>query len=424
MPSFVALLASGALSNGDVVIMMTQTAAGVGDRVRERRKLAGLTQRKFAERSGISISLIRKVEQGDKPASPAFISAAARALKTGIDDLTDQPFPRNTRDEQLVHSGISDIRRELASYRIEPFGDITPRTVDELANEVATASAYRHGTELGELGRMLPGLLADLRTAWYSTDKVRELERIFALAAEAYAATSQVVYKLGYIDLSSLAVERYEWAAARSGDELMVLAGDYQRAGELIMCADWHAAERLLEGSRSRIEDQLGGGAPGVLSMWGNLHLKSGLAAARAGHRDVADAHLAEAAETAARIGADRNDYQLCFGPTNVDIWRVGLAVEGMDGTEAVKRSKTIRLPAQTPSERAGHHYIDLARGFLLHGDREGALHALQIAKRVAPTQTRYHPQVHETVRQLARDDARSTETIRGFAAWCGLTPF
>jgi hypothetical protein len=276
--------------------------------------------------------------------------------------------------------------------------------------------------KLGELGRMLPGLLADLRIAWYSTDEPLVQERIFALAAEAYAATSQVTYKLGYIDLSSLAVERFEWAASRSGDELLVLAGDYQRAGELIMGAEWAGAERFLEQSRSRIESDLGAGDPAVLAMWGNLHLKSGLAAARAGRRDVADAHLAEASETADRIGMDRNDYQLCFGPTNVDIWRVGLAVEGLDGTEAVKRAKKIALPNTTPRERAGHHYIDLARGFLLHGDREGALNALQIAKRIAPTQTRYHPQVHETVRALARDEARSTETVRGFAAWCGIT--
>ncbi|WP_024804067.1 helix-turn-helix domain-containing protein [Nocardia sp. BMG51109] len=402
---------------------MTQTVDGVGGHVKERRKLAGLTQQQLAQRSNISLSLIRKVEQGDKPASPAFISAAARALNTGIDDLTDQPFPRNTRDEQQVHAGVVGIRRELASYRIEPFGDVPVQPIDKLANEVATASAYRHGVKLGELGHMLPGLLSDLRTAWYSTSgSVRE--RVFGLAAEAYAATSQVVYKLGYIDLSSLAVERYEWAAAQSGDELMVLAGDYQRAGELIMGADWAASERLLESSRSRIEGQLSAGDPAVLSMWGNLHLKSGLAAARAGRRDVADAHLVEAAETAQRIGEDRNDYQLCFGPTNVDIWRVGLAVEGMDGTEAVKRAQSIKLPRQTPKERAGHHYIDLARGFLLHGDREGALHSLHIAKRIVPTQTRYHPQVHETVRQLARDEIRSTETIRGFAAWCGITPF
>jgi hypothetical protein len=141
----------------------------------------------------------------------------------------------------------------------------------------------------------------------------------YSLSVWPYATAGQVAYKLGYSDLASLTVERYEWAAAQSGDELSVLVGDYQRAGELIATADWNAALPFLEKSRSRIEPQLGKANPVVLSVWGNLHLKSGLAAARDGKRDLADTHLAEAQETAQRIGADRDDYRLCFGPTNVN---------------------------------------------------------------------------------------------------------
>ncbi|WP_058854699.1 helix-turn-helix domain-containing protein [Nocardia jinanensis] len=392
---------------------------GVGARVAEERKLAGWTQARLASTANVSTSLVKAVEQGRAPASPAFISACGRALKVGVTALLEQPYPRTTRDEQLVHAGIPDIRRELAVYRIPP-EDIPPRTLHELTGDVARASKMRHMVNLGELGELLPSLLHDLRVAWYSSSGTDQ-ERIFGLLAETYAATSQAVYKLGYIDLASLAVDRYEWAAARSGDKLAVLAGDYQRAGEMIGVADWAGAERFLEESRKTIEPKIGKGDPATLAMWGNLHLKSGLAAARAGRRDTADAHLAEATETAARIGADRDDYRLCFGPTNVQIWSVGLAVEMLDGTEAVKRSVRVKLSAGTPRERAGHHYIDLARGFLLHGDRDGALSALQSARRIAPTQTRYHPMVHETVRALARQDARSTETVRGFAAWCGM---
>lgn len=392
---------------------------GVGARVAEERKLVGWTQARLASEANVSTSLVKAVEQGRAPASPAFIAACGRALKVGVTALLEQPYPRTTRDEQLVHAGIPEIRRELAVYRIPP-DDIPARALDDLAADVARASRLRHMVNLGELSTLLPSLLHELRVAWHAAGTSGQ-ERIFGLLAETYAATSQVVYKLGYIDLASLAVDRYEWAAVRSGDELAVLAGDYQRAGEMIGVADWAGAERFLEGSRMAIEPNIGKGDPATLAMWGNLHLKSGLAAARAGRRDTADAHLAEATETAARIGADRDDYRLCFGPTNVQIWSVGLAVEMLDGTEAVKRSAKVTLPASTPRERAGHHYIDLARGYLLHGDREKAFSALQSARRIAPTQTRYHPMVHETVRALARQEARSTETLRGFAAWCGI---
>lgn len=399
---------------------MAQEEHSVGMRVASTRRLIGWPQTKLAQEANVSVSLVSQVERGVTPASPAFISAVARALNVSYTDLTDRPSPTTSREDQHVHAGIPGIRRELATYRMAP-KDIPARPYLELAADVAKASMMRHGVQLGEMGELLPDLLHDLRVAWHSTTGPDQ-ERIFGLLAEAYAATSQLVYKLGYVDLSSLAVDRYEWAAARSGDPLAVTAGDYQRAGEMICAADWGNAVNLLEASRHSIESDAASGDPATLSMFGNLHLKSALAYARAGRREEADAHLAEAADIAQHVPDGRDDYRLWFNKANVGIWSVGLAVEMVDGTEALKRNKEFHLPDTTPRERLGHHYIDLARGFLLHGDRSGAFSALQVAKRVAPNQTRYHPMVHETIRMLARQEARSSETVRGFAAWCGIS--
>ena len=195
----------------------------------------------------------------------------------------------------------------------------------------------------------------------------------------------------------------------------------YRRAGELICLDDCAAAQQLLEDARSRIEDRLGRSDAPTLATWGNLHLKSGLAAARAGDRDGADAHLAEARQTAQRIGVDRDGYRLCFGPTNVNIWSVGLAVEMLDGTEAIIRADTFTLPSSASRERVGHHWIDLARGYLLHGDHHRALTTLHQARRTTPQQTRYHPQVHETIRALARAHKRRTDTLTNFTGRLGI---
>jgi transcriptional regulator with XRE-family HTH domain len=393
---------------------------GVGERVAEARKLAGLTQQGLAKAAAVSVSLVRAVEQGRVPPSPAFVAACARALDLGVADLLELPHPRTNREQHRMHAAIPAIRRELAAHLIAPDGDVEPRDLGSLATAVARASQLRHAGNFDTLGAELPGLLQELRASIHRLVG-HAREQAFGLMAEAYYAASQLAYKLGYIDLSSLAVDRYEWAAGQSGDELAVLAGDYQRAGELIGAADWPSALRLLENSRSRIEDRIGGDDLPTLSVWGSLHLKSGLAAARAGQRDLADAHLAEAQEAAARMGVDRDDYRLCFGPTNVNIWSVGLAVEMLDGTEAVKRASRFSLPADAPRERVGHHWIDLARGLLYHGDRRGAFGALETARKVAPTQTRYHPMVHETLRSLARHEYRRTDTVSGFARWAGV---
>jgi len=394
---------------------------GVGGRVAEERKLAGLTQQQLAARANVSTSLIRAVEQGRSPASPAFVSAVARALSVGVTDLLDQPFSRERQANHRLYATIPDIRRELASYALPPDDTVRPRPLPELSAAVANASQRRHQVDLGTLGAELPGLLEELRVAAY-LHLGEDRERVYGLLAEAYAAAGQVAYKLGYSDLSSLATERVEWAAAQSGDELAVAAGAFYRAGELIVAANWPGAQRYLDDARHDIEDQLRTGDEAALSMWGQLHLKSGLAAARAGSRQTADDHLAEAQSMAARVAPDRDDYRLAFNADSVKIWSVSLAVEAADGTEAVRRSANFAPITSTPRERVGHYWIDLARAWLLHGDRERSLASLISARTTAPQQTRYHPMVHETVRVLARADRRRTDTISGFAAWCGIS--
>ncbi|TVT43833.1 helix-turn-helix transcriptional regulator [Amycolatopsis rhizosphaerae] len=398
---------------------MDEAESGVAQRVAEWRKLVGLTQNQLASKANVSASLVRKVEQGRAPASPAFVAAVARALNTGVADLLGQPFAQRTRMEHRLHATIPPLRRELAAYNVAPDEGVQPRSLDDLAKAVALASHHRHAVNLDALGSELPGLLAELRAQVWSTTGA-EQERAYWLLTEAYYAASQAAYKLGYIDLASLAVDRYEWAAERSGDELAVLVGDYQRAGEMIGAADWNGALRLLEQSRARIADQISSNDAPTLAVWGSLHLKSGLASARAGNLATADAHWNEANEAAQRLGADRDDYRLCFGPTNVNIWSVGLAVEAMDGTEAVKRAQRFDIPPQTQRERAGHHWIDVARGFLLHGDLDKATRSLYRAKEISPQQTKYHPMVHETIRTLARA-RRRTDPVARLAAWAGV---
>lgn len=88
----------------------------------------------------------------------------------------------------------------------------------------------------------------------------------------------------------------------------------------------------------------------------------------------------------------------MAFGPTNTAIWGVGLAVELQDGAAAVSRAAKVRIPAELPKARAGHHFLDLSRGYLYNGDRQSALGALVTARRFAPQQVRYHPMARETV--------------------------
>ncbi|GAA0401046.1 hypothetical protein Acor_38960 [Acrocarpospora corrugata] len=105
----------------------------------------------------------------------------------------------------------------------------------------------------------------------------------------------------------------------------------------------------------------------------------------------------------------------------NVAIWSVGLAVELGNGTEAVRRAAAIGGFTGVTPNRVSHHYIDLARGHLYVGDRDAALASLITARKLAPQQARYHPQVRETLRMLARIERRRTDSLAAFTSWLGM---
>jgi transcriptional regulator with XRE-family HTH domain len=398
-----------------------------GAQIAAFRKLKGWDQRKLADRAGVSYSLLTKVEAGHKPATPALISAAARALNVDVSQITGQPYEPDTPSDAEVFEHIAVLRRELTAYDLPPTRDERPRPLEELRAAVADLAHLRHGVNLLKLGQELPTVLQDLRLAAH-VHQGHEREQVYGLLAEAYAAAGQLTYKMGYADLSSITTDRYQWAAAQSGDPLAVHVGEYLRAGELMVAGDTSSAAALMDASLGRLEPELGNhngdGWEPVWAVWGNLQLKAALVAARSGRPDAKLAtwqYFEQAKDAADRIGYDRDDYRLFFGPTNVDIWSVGLAVELCDDAAAIDRANNIHLPDQAPKERRSHHFIDLARAHVWRNDPEDALRCLFKAREISPQHTRFHPQVRETTLALGRIERRTTTTLRSFASWLRL---
>ncbi|MUN41655.1 helix-turn-helix domain-containing protein [Actinomadura sp. NEAU-AAG5] len=391
------------------------------------RKAQGMKQAGLATSSGYSLSMVTKVESGHTPATPGFISAAARALKVDIAQITGQPYAPDSPTDAQMHEHVAVLRRELSAYNLPPTHDRAPKSLDELRAAVADLAQLRHGVNLLTLGEILPGLLQDLRMAAH-TYQSRLQEQVYGLLAETYAAAGQLAYKMGYIDLSSLTTDRYEWVAERSGDPLAVHVGEYLRAGELMVAGDCSSAAALMDASLGRLEPHLATAQqqerPRVWSVWGNLHLKAALVAARSGQPDAELAtwqYYGHAEQAAQIVGVDRDDYRLYFGPTNVAIWGVSLAVELCDDAAALNRADNVHLPESAPRERSSHHWIDVSRAHAWRGDAQAALQCLYQARSISPQHTRFHPQVRETMQMIGRTERQAKGTVRGFAHWLGL---
>jgi transcriptional regulator with XRE-family HTH domain len=397
----------------------------IGARIAVIRKTRGWTARELARHAHVSYSLLAKVESGAAPASPALIGAVARALRVDVPRVTGQPYDDSRGQAGRLHAAIAPIRRSVDTFDL-PGEDVTPRPAGELAGDVRRISALGQAAKYVQIGAELPGLLDELGAAVHAAGPA-DRPVLFGLLAEAYSGASAIAGLLGYLDLRGQVVERTRWASELSGDPLRVQRVRWQRTGSLMADGAYAQALVLMDQVRADLGDDLRAMDGPALSIYGSAHLRSAILAARAartlgpGSAQQAWAHVDAARQVAGHIGADRNDYGLAFGPSNVAQHEVAVAVELEDGAEAVRRARRVRLGPTVPAVRRGHHYIDLARGYVMAGDAGGGLRCLEQARRIAPQQTRHHPMVRETVLAIAAA-RRGREELSLFASWLGLS--
>jgi len=141
-------------------------------------------------------------------------------------------------------------------------------------------------------------------------------------------------------------------------------------------------------------------------AVYGALHLVMAIAAARAGNRRDARRHIHTAETVATRLGADRNDHDTEFGPTNVGLHAVAVAVELGDTGEALDRAEQLDT-AGLSAERRARFLLDVARAHAQRRNADGATAALLEAESIAPEQTLRHPLAREVTRELLLGERR-----------------
>ncbi|CAM5688604.1 hypothetical protein SANTM175S_00615 [Streptomyces antimycoticus] len=115
-----------------------------------------------------------------------------------------------------------------------------------------------------------------------------------------------------------------------------------------------HAARTAIDALQEQGSD-----SPPAMSVLGSLHLGLALVHARAGARIEAKEEIARARDIAARLGENRNDFNLEFGPVNVEIQAVSTAVDLGDAGEALDIGLNINADDLSP-ERQGRLLMDL----------------------------------------------------------------
>ncbi len=373
--------------------MALEGSAAVGNRIAASRKARRMTQAQLADAAAISISLLQKVEQGSRAATPGVIASIARALDIAEGQLSGDPYLETTR----VHDAIPLIRHAMDSYDLPEDGPLL--ALIELQAATRQATAYRLGSQYSRLAATLPDLLRDLTRAAYSCSG-HEREEAYGLLAMAYRAADAIADKHGFIDLSARAIELIRWAAAQAGDPLMQGMAAYVRTELFLTSRRPGVGLQTLDGAIAAID--------------------AAVTAATAGLTEPTASHLAEAREMAERV-PDGVYYGTAFGPSSFRIHEIAAAAELGDASTVLKLAQAWRPPPTVPAERRSHYYIELARAQLWAGQRSSSLSSLRAAKKIAPQHARCNAVVRETVTVLMRIQRHPPEPLMSFAAWTGI---
>ncbi len=394
--------------------MPTLDGNHTGARIAEQRKLARLTQRQLADLLPYSYSLLTQVECGARPATADFVAACAKVLSIDVTVLTGQPYVTELQRDRLAEL-VRPIRESLDLYDLGPNPDLAARPADQLIAGADQLCEEVRATHLRNAARRLPGLIAELtHTAWAAPST----ERWQALAST-YRTAHDISVKLGYYDLSAVALDRMAWAAERASDPCLGAVRQYMRALVYFREGEYRIGQRLVASGHNTVGQAKT--TREALAVTGQLHLGGSVIAARAADVGAVVLHINEARKIAKRIGDASDVHWLSFGPSNVALHRMSAAVEMRRYDDALKQARKIKLPPQLATSRRAHFLIDQARTEMETGHTDSALKSLVEARRVAPEQTRYHPAARETITGLVHLSRRTPDTLSHMAAWVGL---
>ncbi|MFD9794349.1 helix-turn-helix domain-containing protein [Streptomyces sp. NPDC059070] len=368
----------------------------LGDRLGRLRRLAGLTQEELSERSGVSVDVIRKLEQKRKhSARLPTLHALSKGLGAELTALLGDPpgVPSNGEADppQLVAVRRA-IMPPLFAPPPEPSG-AERLSLPLLRAELSEGWTLYHGAEFGRLMDVLPGIIADARLA-AAVGSGDERAAGQAALGKALQLGGHLAIRLGKSDLALSALERAIDAAGKSSDPLLApmisnsVAWAYQRQNRLDDAT--HLAVYAADG----VEREHTHTAEGV-RVWGGLLMSAATSYARNDDYDTADEMMRTAERAAGRLAKlpPPVDGKLVsvFSKSSVRIERVRLAVQHERPEEALVLAKGMRLSTDTPPSWRTWLLLDVARAHTDVGDATGAVKALESLHRVAPAWMRHH---------------------------------
>ncbi|MEU1625259.1 helix-turn-helix transcriptional regulator [Streptomyces sp. NPDC020096] len=397
----------------------------IGERLAKLREYRNLTQEELAERAGVHVDTIRKLEQGVREnARMTTYGKLAAALDIELGRLLGQA----TMTQQLPESGglialrnaVQDMTG-LPGVPTDAHEEDAP-TIADLRDAFTRAQAtYRKG-RFTELTRTLPGLVTDLRAAARETTGGRDSDTVWSMNAATYIIAADLSAQLGQTDLAYTAVERALHASQRASDPLREALAVSTLSLVLLRQGRWDQAHDIAVRKAAEIEPRFSSTDREQLAMYGVLLLSGAVPASR-GRQATAARELVKQATAAATLSGTLHVRGTAFGPSSVAMQATTVAISLGDAEEALNKARGVDLQALPwPISRARHR-LDVAHARYQLRDHEAALTTLLEIETEQPEWMKHQVLAASTVRELLDEERRKNAPLRGLASRLGVDP-
>ena len=371
----------------------------LGRKIAAERRRRGLSQSELARILRRSVAWVSQVERGVRKVDRmSVLETIAIALEIPLVELAaEAPVVAAVTEEPPGASGLRLVLSGAYALRAMLNGRHPP-ALSTLRTKAREAWELTHAGRYSDLTDLLRDLVPDLETAARAIPEDQRAE-VFELMAAMYQACSAALAKLGEPEAAWIAADRVMAAAERAGNPMLVAAGAFRLVFVFIAARHYDQAEETARTAADALQSLADDGDPQAMSLWGGLTLQRAVIASRVNDPAAAYSHLERASQTAAQLGEGRNDYNTEFGPANVVLYEIAVAVELGDAGRALQAAATVDTSGLS-AERRARMLIDVARAHAQRRQVSDAVAALREAEQITPEPVRGH----ELVRQLISD--------------------
>ncbi|MFI6285813.1 helix-turn-helix domain-containing protein [Streptomyces sp. NPDC051018] len=384
-----------------------------GKHVKEIRKRRGLTQQGLAEASGVSLSIIRKLEQGERETARLEtlrkLAATLRVPTMRLSGGPDEEGPRPGTEERwaAVRAAVEQPPLTLESDEDQP-------TVAGVRDALSSAEPLFHKDEFASLAVVLPPLLRDAE----------------ALGADGRAIRVRLLQLAGWLMVQTRQFDAAETALQRALDD----SADRMEGAATINTMCWlllrqgklDTALDLAVKWADETEPRISRATPAELSTWGWMLLRVSAAAVRNSQAGQASDALRFAHAAAILLGREHtHEYELrrTFGPTTVKL-KVAENAGVIDRPEVVLRlAEKVPGPAlkAVTSSNRNRHFLDIADAYAKTNRYTEAFGKLEEIKAGSPEWLPNQRYARDVLRRILKGRRTLTPEMRTMADVVGL---